>query len=54
MSWVVGLFVLLALLVCAELYSMRNTIRELHDEIKELRKRIDNKIRHDYEKELDE
>jgi cell division protein ZapA (FtsZ GTPase activity inhibitor) len=40
MNWIGGLCILLALLVCAELYSMRNTIRELRDEVEALRERL--------------
>lgn len=40
MNWIGGLYILLALLVCAELYSMRNSIRELRDEVEALKERM--------------
>lgn len=51
MTWEGALLIVLALLVCAELYAMRNMIRDLRDEVQQLKKRLISKIQHDYDKE---
>ena len=37
---IAALLVVVSLVVCAELYSMRETIRDLHDKITELNERL--------------
>jgi cell division protein ZapA (FtsZ GTPase activity inhibitor) len=43
MNWEAALLVLVSLVVCAELYSMHGTIRDLRDKIAELNERLSRK-----------
>lgn len=43
MNWEAALLVVVSLVVCAELYSMRETIRDLRDKITELNDRLSRK-----------
>lgn len=52
MNWEAALLFILVLIVCAELYAMRNTIHDLCNEVQELREKLNNKIHHDYNSEV--
>ena len=52
MIWLGVLYVFLALLVLAELFSMRSTIRDLRDEIEKINETVKQKVIAKIDKEL--